>query len=155
MPRSPQTLFHSDVNYLLTWGIRQTCPEALRVCREMVVVLGPRQAPEPDVCVITAESAGCPDAARYDARDVRLAVETVDPDSEIRDRERKPQLYAEAGIPHFWRVEMAGEDDHPVVYVYELDPATRAYVATGIHHDRLKLALPFTIDIDLTEIDRL
>jgi Uma2 family endonuclease len=84
---------------------------------------------------------------------VLLAVEVVSPDSEERDRKRKPQLYAEAGIPHFWRVE--NNSRRPTVYVYELDPATRAYALTGIHHDRLKTPVPFDVDIDLTEIDNL
>jgi Uma2 family endonuclease len=83
-----------------------------------------------------------------------LAVEVVSPDSEERDRERKPQLYAKAGIVHFWRVEDGG-DGKPVVYVYELDPATHSYAITGIYHNQLKLAVPFHIDIDLTEVDRL
>jgi hypothetical protein len=43
----------------------------------------------------------------------------------------------------------------PTVYVYELDPATKSYAIIGIYHDRLKVSLPFEIDIDLTEIDRL
>jgi Protein of unknown function (DUF820). len=85
---------------------------------------------------------------------VLLAVEVVSPDSHMRDRERKPQLYARAGIPHYWRVERS-DDWRPVVYVYEIDPATEAYVITGIHHDRLKLTVPFDIDIDLAEIDHL
>ena len=42
-----------------------------------------------------------------------------------------------------------------MVYVYELDPATQSYAVTGIYHDRLKLTVPFEIDIDLSEIDRL
>jgi hypothetical protein len=42
-----------------------------------------------------------------------------------------------------------------VVYVFELEPATGVYVPCGIHHDGLKLTVPFDIDIDLTEIDRL
>lgn len=83
-----------------------------------------------------------------------LVVEVVSPDSEERDRERKPQLYAKAGITHFWRVEDAS-GGKVVVYVYELDPATHTYVVTGIHHERLTLTVPFDIDIDLTEIDRL
>jgi hypothetical protein len=41
-----------------------------------------------------------------------------------QERERKPQLYAKAGITRFWRVENV--DERMVVYVYELDPATRA-----------------------------
>src|SRR4051812_31885569 len=40
-------------------------------------------------------------------------------------------------------------------YAYELDPATRRYALIGIFHDRVNLALPFEIDIDLTEIDRI
>ncbi|MFE7744036.1 hypothetical protein [Nocardia sp. NPDC057455] len=63
------------------------------------------------------------------------------------------RFYARAGIAHFWRVENAG--GRPVVYVYELDPATKTYALTGIHHDRLKLTVPFDMDIDLTDIDRL
>jgi hypothetical protein len=43
----------------------------------------------------------------------------------------------------------------PTVYVYELDPATKAYALTGIHHDLLKLTVPFDVDIDPTETDRL
>jgi hypothetical protein len=77
----------------------------------------------------------------------------VSPDSETRDRERKPVLYAEAGIRYFWRVEAGG--GRLLVYAYELDPATHQYWQMGIFHERLKLALPFTMDIDLTEIDRL
>jgi hypothetical protein len=35
------------------------------------------------------------------------------------------------------------------VYVYELDPATRAYAITGIHHQQLKLEVPFPLVVDL------
>ncbi|MFC9326737.1 hypothetical protein [Kitasatospora sp. NPDC057015] len=47
------------------------------------------------------------------------------------------------------------EGRRPVVYVYELDPATDTYAVNGIHHGRLKVGAPFPVDIDLTEIDRL
>jgi hypothetical protein len=82
-----------------------------------------------------------------------LAIEVVSPDSQVRDRERKPQLYAASGIPHFWRVEE--NDGKPVVYVYELDPATSSYTPTGIYHERLTLTVPFPIDIDLGGIEQL
>ena len=48
-----------------------------------------------------------------------------------------------------------GDDGLPEVYVYELDQSTGAYGLVGIQHDQLKLNVPFTIDIDLTEVDRL
>jgi Uma2 family endonuclease len=86
------------------------------------------------------------------AADAVLVVEVVSEESQERDRERKPQLYAKAGISHFWRVENV--DDRMVVYVYELDPATHAYALTGIFHDELKVPVPFPIAIDLTALPR-
>ncbi|MFF4951671.1 Uma2 family endonuclease [Streptomyces chattanoogensis] len=152
--RSPQSVFHSTANCLLTNGLDRTVPKHLEVVREMVVIVGPRQAPEPDISVIRAEARGGPDTDRYAASDVVLALETVSPDSEERDRGRKPRLYAEAGIPYFWRVE-ADQEYRPVVYTYELDSASGDYVPTGVYRDRLKLSVPYAIDIDLAAIDEL
>lgn len=151
---SPQAKFHALTMDTIVYGMRQTVPSNLRVRREMTVTLGPRQRPEPDVMVVRAQGdAGGAGQTTYQPADVVLVVEVVSPDSLERDRERKPQLYAKAGIPHFWRVE--NTKGRPTVYVYELDPATNAYALTGIHHDLLKLTVPFDIDIDLTEVERL
>ncbi|MBC3843889.1 Uma2 family endonuclease [Streptacidiphilus sp. 4-A2] len=151
---SPQRDFHSIVIDLLTAGLRRSVPEHLRVRREMSVVLSERNCPEPDVLVVRAEGVTSREQTSYQVADVILAVEVVSPSSEVRDRERKPQLYAKAGIHHLWRVEL-GDDARPVVYVYELDESTHAYGLVGIHHDRLKLGWPYAIDIDLAEVDRL
>ncbi|GGX04541.1 Uma2 family endonuclease [Streptomyces chryseus] len=151
---SPQRSFHSLAMFLLETGLRATVPKDLRVRREMTVVVDKRQGPEPDVSVIRAAAVTDSEETHYRAKDVLLAVEVVSPDSEKRDRERKPQIYAQGGIAHFWRVER-GDDGRPAVYVYELDPATKAYGLVGIHHDRLKLSVPFTVDIDLAAIDEL
>ncbi|WP_240968516.1 Uma2 family endonuclease [Streptomyces sp. HNM0575] len=152
---SPQRDFHSLAMYLLESGLRRTAPDHLRVRREMAVVLSPGTVPEPDICVVKAEAEGDRRQTRYEAADAVLAVEVVSPDSEERDRDTKPHKYARAGIPHFWRVEMSGDGERPVVYVYELDPTTMVYAVTGIHHDHLKVSVPFEVDIDLTEIDHL
>ncbi|WP_235960638.1 Uma2 family endonuclease [Actinomadura macrotermitis] len=150
---SPQASFHTVVMDVLVNGLRRSAPETLRVRREMTVTLAKRQRPEPDILLLRAEAVTTPAQTNFQPEDVVLAVEVVSPDSEERDRERKPQLYAKAGIRHFWRVENV--DGRPMVCVYELDPATGQYGLVGIHHDRLKLTVPFDIDIDLTEIDRL
>lgn len=152
---SPQKLFHMKVIRLLDRRLETNMPDHLRVRREMTVVVGRRQRPEPDILLVRAdaEEGQESDLTAYPPEAVELAVEVVSPDSEERDRERKPQLYAGAGIPHFWRIE---EDaGRPVVYVYELDPATKGYALTGIHRERLKTTAPFDIDIDLAEIDRM
>jgi Uma2 family endonuclease len=152
---SPQKSFHGwAVDFLLT-ALRAAAPAELRTVREMTVVLGRRNRPEPDLSVVRAEAVSLEgEETSYQAADVVLAVEVVAPDSVERDRERKPQLYAAAGIPHFWRVEK-GEGRHPVVYVYERDPATGSYIGTGIHRDQLKLTVPFPLVLDLAEIDKL
>ncbi|PVD03295.1 Uma2 family endonuclease [Streptomyces sp. CS147] len=147
---SPQRLFHSTMIDLLMTGLRSTAPPEVRVRREMTVVLDRRNAPEPDVSVVRTEAITGLDVTRYQAADVLLAVEVVSPDSEARDREAKPHKYATAGIPHFWLVEMTGTDQHPVVRVYELDPVTKAYALTRIHHDRLKTGVPFPVDVDIS-----
>jgi Uma2 family endonuclease len=145
---SPQKYRHMELVSVLQFGLRATVPAGLRVVREMSVVLSSRQRPEPDVCVVKATFVD-KEETWYPAEAVKLAVEVVSPESQIRDRERKPQLYAQAGIEHFWRVE--DKDGDPVVYVHELDPATSTYALSGIHHERLTLKVPFAIDIDLTD----
>ncbi|MBF6448947.1 MULTISPECIES: Uma2 family endonuclease [Nocardia] len=150
---SPQMRFHALVIDLLVSALRSSAPSALRVRREMTVTLGPRQRPEPDLIVVHESADRGADQTTYQPEDVVLAVEVVSPDSIVRDRERKPQLYARAGIPHFWRVE--NDNGRAVVYIYELDPATGQYTPTGIHHDRLALSVPFELDIDLTEYQRM
>lgn len=152
---SPQRNFHTLAMYLLEQGLRLHVPEALRVRREMAVVLGRRNVPEPDLVVVKADGEGGLRQTRYQAADVLLAVEVVSPDSEDRDRDTKPHKYAAAGIPHFWRVEMSGEHDRPAVWTYEYDPMHKTYTSTGVHRDRLKLSVPYDIDIDLTAIDTL
>ncbi|MGW3834574.1 Uma2 family endonuclease [Streptomyces microflavus] len=147
---SPQRLFHSTVIDLLVTGLRSTAPPEVKVRRQMTVVLDRRNGSEPDVSVVRAEAVTGPDVNRYQAADILLAVEVVSPDSEARDHGSKPRRYATAGIAHFWLVEMTGTDQHPVVRVYELDPVTKAYALTGIHHDRLKTGVPFPVDIDIS-----
>ncbi|MFF4227906.1 Uma2 family endonuclease [Streptomyces sp. NPDC001820] len=149
---SPQTRFHTRTMRLLENALLDQAPEHLEAIREMTVKLDGRNRPEPDVLVVPVVADTGPTQTWFNPEDVILAVEVVSADSQDRDREVKPRKYARAGIRHFWRVE---EDDGlPVVYVYELDPATRTYAHTGIHHKQLKVDLPFPLDIDLTAVNR-
>ncbi|WP_369395144.1 Uma2 family endonuclease [Streptomyces sp. CG1] len=152
---SAQRDFHSVVIDLLVSELRRTAPRELRVRREMTVVIDRRNGPEPDISVVRAEAVKGPEQTYYQVADVLLAVEVVSPDSEARDRDYKPHKYAAAGIPHYWLVDMAGRDKHPVVQVYERGEATGTYALTGIYHDRVKVSVPYDIDIDLTAIDNL
>ncbi|MFG3254498.1 Uma2 family endonuclease [Streptomyces sp. NPDC048172] len=147
---SPQAYFHMLAIDLLSRRLTQQAPPETLAVREMTVTLDRGNRPEPDVMVVAKEALHSLDQTTFRPEDVRLAVEVVSPDSLARDRDTKPRKYAGAGIPHFWRVENDG--GRAVVYVFELEPATKTYAVTGIHHDRLKLTVPFALDIDLAEI---
>ena len=111
----------------------------------MTIRLDDRNRPEPGLLVITA--AYQPDRAWFAPGEVRLVIEVVSPESAHRDRTVKLRKYAEAGIPHYWRIEE--EAGSPVAHVYELDVPTKAYVAAGIFRDSLRSPVPFDIAIDL------
>ncbi|GHH41132.1 Uma2 family endonuclease [Streptomyces candidus] len=148
----PQTTFHMRTMRLLENSLLDQAPEHLDVFREFSVELDVRNRPEPDVLVVPTGADTGPKRTFLRPVDVVLAVEVVSDESRDRDREVKPRKYAAAGVPHFWRVEE--NEGLPVVYVYELDPALKAYVPTGIHHRTLKLDVPYPLEIDLTAIDR-
>jgi Uma2 family endonuclease len=137
----------------LEWRLSEQAPKEYEVVREMTVTLGPKQRPEPDIMIVWAAATASSDQSDYKPEDVLLVVEVVSRESRVRDRERKPQLYAGAGFQRYWRIEKDCSDGRPVVYAYELDPATRAYVPTGIHRGRLTASWPFPIDIDLDAIE--
>ncbi|MEV0315101.1 putative restriction endonuclease [Nonomuraea fuscirosea] len=141
---SPQTAFHLYAIRLFENRLKP--PPNLAVIREMTVTLGLRQRPEPDVMLVN-RLAIREDTTSFRPEDVHLVVEVVSAESIDRDRTTKPIKYSNAGIQHFWRVER--DNGSPVVYTFELEPAVRAYVPTGIHHKRLQTHIGFDVDIDL------
>jgi Uma2 family endonuclease len=77
---------------------------------------------------------------------VLVAVEIESPGSHIEDRTTKPALYAQHGIPHYWRLEL-----HPLqVTTYELGEGD-AYREVG-RGGRLRVAEPFPVELDLAEL---
>ena len=150
---SPQANFHTLAIDMLIAALRRTVPDDLRVRREMTVTLDWDQRPEPDIVVIYARAVRGQDQTTYRRGDVVLAVEVVSPESRTRDRKRKPLLYAEAGIEHFWRIER--EQGMRVLYTYKLDHSKHEYVETGRYEGTASLDVPYPIEIDFSEIDRL
>lgn len=145
---SPQKRFHLRMLRSLELQMLEQLPPHLVVERELTVVMGERQRPEPDLVLIQADDPDDMDITRVMADQVHLAVEVVSPESKIRDWERKPEIYAEAGIPHFWLIER-GEGAEAIAYVYALDPVHSKYVMTGIHQGRLKASAPCDLDLEL------
>jgi Uma2 family endonuclease len=149
---SPQMTIHRRIIKRLCDALEPQAPEHLAVTSEMDVKLSRRSRPVPGVLVVDAEADENLRRTHFLPEQVALVVEVMSLESEDRDRIAKTHLYAEAGIPHFWRIEH--EDLRPVVHVFELEVTTKTYAATGIVRDRLKLDVPFPIDIDVTTLTR-
>ncbi|WP_419184511.1 Uma2 family endonuclease [Streptomyces coelicoflavus] len=145
---SPQRSWHARLVENLTSALRQAAPDGFDAEREMTVRLDKKSRPEPDILLTTASYD--PDRTWYAPEDVALVIEVVSEESADRDRSLKPFKYAQARIPHFWRVE--DEAGTPTVHTYELDVMTSSYVATGIHRNRLKVSVPILLDIGLDSL---
>ncbi|MEV0564627.1 Uma2 family endonuclease [Dactylosporangium sp. NPDC050588] len=145
---SPQRAWHARLIHALVSALIDQAPAGVEVEPQMTIQLDKRNRPEPDVVVATA--AYDPDRTYYTPDQILLVVEVVSPESEHRDRTVKLRKYAEAGIAHYWRIEE--EASSPVVYAYELDASTRAYVATGIHRGTLRVGVPFDVAIELDKL---
>jgi Uma2 family endonuclease len=147
---SPQSMFHSDAMWELVHLLKQAAPSGVRVSMEMTTKLGTHQRPEPDVVVYRDSSEPSEQRRKrthIPPEDILLVVEIVSPESRFRDLNVKPQKYAEAGIPHFWRVE--DEDGTTAIHVYELDETSKSYVPTTIARESLNVDRPFPTKIDV------
>jgi Uma2 family endonuclease len=89
--------------------------------------------------------------AKAQAAEALLVVEVVSPGSTSTDRFLKPAKYAEAGIPHFWRVEFQPELS---LTAYALPDGARAYteVGTWTAGRTAPIRAPFEVDIEIAEL---
>ncbi|MEU4559802.1 Uma2 family endonuclease [Actinoplanes sp. NPDC023936] len=142
---SPQRVWHARMITALVNALTSQAPAGIEVDREITIRLDKWNRPEPDLLATTGPYD--PNRTCYTPDQVLLVIEVVSPESAHRDRTVKLRKYAEAGIPHYWRV----DDEHtsPVVHAYELDEPTRAYAPSGIHRHELRTTTPFAIEIDL------
>ncbi|MFG2895227.1 Uma2 family endonuclease [Streptomyces sp. NPDC048248] len=98
----------------------------------------------PDIVVADA-GATAEDAVSIDADAVQLVVELVSPGNKTMDRKLKPLLYAEAAIPHYWRLEF---DPAPRLICSKLDGGRYVETATALPGAMTSLTEPFAFDID-------
>jgi Uma2 family endonuclease len=81
------------------------------------------------------------------AADIRLAVEIVSPGTGRTDRVMKMSEYAEAGIPHYWLVDLPPRLQ---LTVYTL--GSGRYEQRAIGTDLIHLDLPSPVHLDLKSL---
>ena len=135
---SPSSL-HQVICMVLGMALAEQAPEDVVVTRAVDIRFDRQLTRTPDVLVVRTEE---PRRHWFAPEEVLLAVEVESPGSHVEDRTTKPAIYAQHGIPHFWRV----TPEPPLIRVAALREGAYQQVAAATHviaHD------PFPLEIDL------
>ncbi|CAL9416864.1 hypothetical protein SUDANB58_01764 [Streptomyces sp. enrichment culture] len=117
---------------------------------EGVNVVLPSGLVVPDLVVADA-GATADDPVTVDIDAVLLVVELVSPGNRTMDRKIKPMLYAEAAVPHFWRLEL---DPAPMLAVHELEGGRYVERVIALAGATTHLDAPFPVAIDPAGLSR-
>jgi Uma2 family endonuclease len=116
---------------------------------EVLVEAGPPATVRaPDVVVVLTSAADA-NPPRIGRTDVFLAVEIVSPGTRRTDRVTKPAEYADAGIPHYWLLEL---DPVPVLTAYPLVDGEYEIVAQGSTELELSAPAPAPVRLDVASL---
>jgi Uma2 family endonuclease len=137
----PLTRPHETAVQALVGALRAAAPEGWWVCDRLGIAIGASNL-IPDVTVLRPRSSG---AIWSDPADVALVVEVEAATTRRYDRLLKPTLYADAGIPAYWRVEPAPT---PALHIYRLTAEGYALDRT-VHGDQpTRLDTPYPVNLN-------
>ncbi|HEV2087659.1 MAG TPA: Uma2 family endonuclease, partial [Cryptosporangiaceae bacterium] len=139
---------HQTIALLLGATLHRLCPDEYDVTQAVEIRINRFRSLIPDLLVVTAEAAAR-NPSKYHPHEVVLVVEIVSPSSKAMDRATKPAMYAEAGIPHYWRIET---EPHIAGHTCRLDPIRQVYEAVASHADVLSVTDPWPIELPLSAI---
>ncbi len=142
------TNMHQTIAARLVVALEDGCPPEYDVTQAVEIRVSKRRSFVPDLLVTTAEAASA-HPAKFAPHEVVLVVEVVSPGSLTMDRVTKAALYAQAGIPFYWRVETT---DGIVVHTHRLDPESSVYLPTGEFGDAVVTDEPWSVDFPLSRI---
>lgn len=139
---------HQKMVVRLDLALESSCPPEWAVFQGVEVRINKRRSLTPDVLVVSAEAAER-EPSKFEPYEVLLAAEIVSRGSVTLDRVAKPALYAQAGIPHYWRVETR---HGIVVHTHRLETEAGVYVGTGQFDKTIIVDEPWPIEIPISEI---
>ena len=149
--RGMTPMWHNLVRDKLCHRLESARQEPYAVASEQCVLVDENNPPKPDVIVYDKRDLDVFSMECVPVEKVALVVEVVSPGSRQDDRIRKPGMFAEAGVPYFWRVER-GEDGMPEVHELWFHHDMGMYVpapSRPIHTGTLKTDLPFPVEVEL------
>jgi Uma2 family endonuclease len=135
------------MSFRLAAAFDAAVPVGLEVLEAINVRVGPGKILIPDLAVVSTPGL---DLTVCEAADVVLVVEITSPGNAVADRAVKPQLYAQAGIPHYLRIELRAAG--PGALVCQLEGDHYAEVARADPGRPLVLTEPIAVTLDLTAL---
>ncbi|XVU24850.1 Uma2 family endonuclease [Actinoplanes sp. CA-054009] len=135
---------HQKINWRLASWLEHNLPVGYEPQMAVGVVMGFRRKLEPDAVIM--HSPVDEDHHYYEAEQVVVAIEIVSPGTRKTDRFTKPARYAEAGIPHYWRIEQ-----HPI-HIFAYDLRKGRYEPAADSADELVLSAPFDIRLPIRDL---
>jgi Uma2 family endonuclease len=139
---------HQTMVLRLGPALDASCPREWLVTQGVEVRISRFRSLTPDVLVVSAEAAAR-EPSRFQPHEVLLAIEIVSRNSKAMDRITKPALYAQAGIPYYWRVETEGGI---VVHTHRIKPDIQVYVPTGEFDRMVDIDEPWLIQVPISQI---
>ncbi len=149
--RGRTNFWHDQVRDALSRALHGARSAPYAVNAERCVLVDDYNPAKPDVVVYDKTGLDVFELECLPSESVVLAIEVVSPGSRSDDRFGRPGMYAEAGIPYFWRVER-GEDSLPVVHEFHRDGEKGVYLPVAEHTGLLRTALPYPVEIDLKQV---
>jgi Uma2 family endonuclease len=138
------TLGHQFIGNLLWSWLAQHAPEQFAPATAVGVAVNVDSTLEPDVLLLRRPLVLANHFVM--ASQVVIAIEVVSAGTKRRDRLEKPAQYAEAGIPHFWRIEQ------DPIHVFAYDLVKDRYEPVGDSAEELVLKAPFDIRLPIRDI---
>jgi Uma2 family endonuclease len=137
------TPWHQLVGGELVAMLRPTVPADLAVLETVDVVIRDSVL-EPDVLIVR-RAAITREAKRFEPQDVVMVVEVESPSSRRFDRLVKPSVYAEAGIEHYWRVDL--DQAGPTLVLYELAGSAYRMTRSVPAGESVQVNAPFPVEL--------
>lgn len=138
---------HQRLSGRLWRALDDAAPQSVEVFEAINVRVAPGRILGPDLVVVTDPGG---DQLVTDADDVALVVEITSPSNVAADRAIKPPLYAQAGVPHYLRIEM--HRGRPTALVYALRGGRYVEIDRVPPGHLLRLTDPIEVTVDLAAL---
>jgi Uma2 family endonuclease len=144
---SPHNPRHASATRRVSNALNDAIGRRAVISVQLPLIVGAHSVPEPDVAVIPGQASDYDDAHPTTAM---LVVEVAD-SSLIQDRLTKVAMYAGAGIPEYWLVNLR---DYCVEVFRLPDPATRRYSEKRLAYrgDRLDMVAIANTSVAVADI---